>query len=199
MSLSGWISGWTGKRGADEKKAEYEQSMEDLIASVAEEEVYQSPAEVAELQKLYSTQASELRTTGQEVASVAESKANQFSYGAGAARQDVRSTTASAVQDLTTASGTSSSYLGALTQLGVSNTQSMRDLAVQNQQYRDQSQRDYLQALREKAGLESQAVSLEAQGLQVGISEADKVYESELERTRMLQNLEIALAGNKLA
>jgi hypothetical protein len=196
LDVGNWVRGWTGQRG---RELDYQTQMQDVRNLVATTPIYTPPEEVAQLQQLYSQQATDLRSTGQEITDIASARAGQSLYGGGAVREDIRRSTAAGVQDLQTVAGSSASFLGGISQLGQSNIQSQRNIAMQNAQFRDQAQRDYLQSLRERAGLEAQATGMETTGLQVGISEADKVYQSELERMRAMQQLEITLAGNELA
>lgn len=194
-----WVKGWTGQRGKEEREDKYYRDMDTLRQDVANTPAYTPPEEVSALENLYSTQAQNLRDTGENITDISRAKSSQFMYGGGEAQRGVRGATSAAVGDIQAAAGSSASFLGAISQLGQSNVQSMRNIAMQNQAFRDQSQRDYMQSLSERLSMESQAVGLESQGLQVGITESDKVYQSELERARASQQLEIVLAGNELA
>jgi len=162
--------------------------------------IYSITPEAEQLQGLFSDRASELRDTGADIESMANARSGMSQYGGALdQRQVLRDTTRSGVRDITNIGGSSASVLGSVAGLEAQNVSAMRDIAAQNQMFRDQAQRDYLQSLNERVGLEAQATGMEAQGLQSMISEKDKVYQSKLDRIKQVQQTEITLAGNTLA
>ena len=196
MSLRSWVNKVSGRAG---READFQTMGDEIRADVESTPVYQPPEEVNQLQQLYSQSAASLRESGQNVQDISQARAGQASYGGGRYQQALRQGSRAAVSDVTMAGGGNISTQGAITQIGAQGMQSMRDIAVQNQQFRDQAGRDYMQSLQERIGIEQQATGIEMAGLQVGISESDKVYQSELEKARMGQQLEITLAGASLA
>jgi hypothetical protein len=186
-----------GKRAAERAATEMEARAR---AVVDEMPTYEIAPEAQQLQELTAQRASDLRTTGADIESLAGSRAGMSQYGGALdMREAMRESTGAAIGDITQLGGSGVSSMGAAARMASSNIGALRDIASQNQMFRDQAQRDYLQSLRERVGLEGQATGLEAQGLQTMISEKDKVYQSDLEKARAQQQLEITLAGNALA
>jgi hypothetical protein len=195
ITIGGLISGRTEKEFS-RKAAEKE--MREKLFSVSKALKYEPPEELAQLQQLYSETAGGLRETGQEIQDIAQSRAGMYSYGAGRYKQALREGAASTISDVTRVGGANVSSQAIAGKLGVQQMQGMRDIAMQNQLFRDQASSDYMQSLQERIGIEQQASQFDVAGLQAGISEADKVYQSKLDRVRMWQQLEITLAGNVL-
>ena len=175
------------KKTQAEREAAYKQSPgfleEQLLASLQSSPTYTPPEEVAQLQEL-------LTSRGQQIEDIAEMRTGMAEApGAGIQREQIRQMTESAAQDIIETGGASASALGAIAQTRASELSSLRDLAVQGQQYRDQARRDYMQALGESAGLQ-------ATGLQSTIGQKEKVFESELDKLRNIQQFQMGQIGN---
>jgi hypothetical protein len=160
---------------------------------------YKIPEEAIALQKLYSETAEGIRGVGEEQQDIYGARAGQYMYGTGEAREGIREATRYGVQDIQNVAGSSASFLGAISQLNQQSVNALRELAIQNQQYRDVAQRDYMQSIQDRISLESQATELEMSGMQNMIDEKYKVYQSELDKIRMKQQYAIVKGGNVLA
>lgn len=108
-----------------------------------------------------------IRGQAEESVDVAESQRGMVDMpGGGLQREAAQESTAAAVSSAQTAGGSSTSALGAIAQIQSGNISSMRDAAIQTQVFRDQSEKEYIQALREQGGAEVSAIQTEVQGWQ---------------------------------
>lgn len=171
-----------------------------LLQSLQGAPTYQAPEEALQFQELMAEQATGLREYGQKIEDVASSRAGMAEApGAAIQRENVQQMMQSASQDIIQAGGASASTLGAISQMRTQEMSALRDIAVQGQQFKDQAQRDYMQALMQSAGIGTQAAQLEGTGLQMMIGEKGKVFESELDKTRTMQQFQITQLGNQWA
>lgn len=193
------------KRRAAEKKIAGLQG--DIRSAIEETPTYQMPAEVQQLLDLYGTQAGkieELAGLGQEATDIARLQTAQAEMpGMGIAREQIESGTAGTVQNILEAGGGGAGTMGAIAQAGQNELNAMRDLSIQNQQFRQQASDEYRQALMSQAGLESsllaQSTGMQAAGLGTAIGQRGLEYQSEFEKERTLQQFDISQLGNVMA
>lgn len=167
---------------------------------------YQIPEEAKQLLALYQNygqQLEGLKGYGEEATGIAKAQTGAIMPGMGIASEMLKGSTAGTVQNIVEAGGGGAGSLRAIAQAGQSELNAMRDLAIQNQQYRQQAESEYRQSLLSQAGLESsllgQSANMQAAGLGMMIGEKGKQYQSELDKTRNLQQFDIVQLGNKIA
>jgi hypothetical protein len=203
------ISQVTGVPLSKKQVAEQQISQKEkaLRKSIQETPTYQIPQETQQLLDLYQTQGAKLEDLaglGQEATNIAKAQTSMVEApGLGIARDQIQAGTAGTVQNIIEAGGGSASSLEAIAQAGQNELNAMRDLAITNQQYKQQASDEYQQALMNQAGLESsllgQSTALQAAGLQTMIGQKGLVYQSELDKQRTLQQLDITQLGNLVA
>jgi hypothetical protein len=204
--LPGTIFGYTQskKRKAEAKIAAEKEA---LRKSIEQTPTYQIPEETQQLLDLYQTQGAKLEDLaglGQEATNIAKAQTSMVEApGLGIARDQIQAGTAGTVQNIIEAGGGSASSLEAIAQAGQNELNAMRDLAITNQQYKQQASDEYQQALMNQAGLESsllgQSTALQAAGLETMIGQKGLVYQSELDKQRTLQQFDITQLGNLMA
>jgi hypothetical protein len=160
---------------------------------------YQSPEDVAQLKAVTASGAETMRGLGDEMIKVAQSRRQKGVPGQEIRKEQVRQYAQSAVDDFIESGGASMSSLGAIVQARQQQSQNMLALAEQANSQGYAEQQAYMGAILGRAGIEAQAAGVEGVGYQTGISEADKLYQSELEQTRPLQQFAITQYGNRAA
>lgn len=189
------------------KQDEINAATEALRKQISETPTYQIPQETQQLLDLYQSQGTKLEglsALGQEATDIAKAQsASVEAPGTGIAREQIKAGTAGTVQNIIEAGGGSTSSLGAIVQAGQNELNAMRDLAITNQQYKQQASDEYRQALMSQAGLESsllgQSTALQAAGLETMIGQKGMVYQSELDKARTLQQFDITQLGNLIS
>lgn len=192
------------RRAAEKRIAGMEQ---DIRQSIADTPSYEMPAEVQQLLDMYQAQAGKiegLAGLGQEATDIAKMEAGAAEMpGMGQAREMIEAGTAGTVQDIVQAGGGSAASLSAIAQAGQNELNAMRDLSIQNQQFRQQASDEYRQSLMGQAGLESsllgQSAGMQAAGLGTAIGQRGMEYQSELDKARNLQQFDIGQLGNVMA
>jgi len=185
------------KQQAEARSAQMEAM---LLQSLQGAPTYQTPEEALRFQELTAESAAGIRGYGQKIEDIASSRAGMTEApGSAIQRENVRQMMESASRDIIEAGGSSAATLGAITQARTQEMGALRDIAVQGQQFKDQAQRDYTQALMQSAGLGAQATQIEGTGLQMMIGEKGKVYESELDKLRTMQQFQMTQLGNEQA
>lgn len=198
-----------GSQIVKKRKAEQEigATTSAIRESISETPTYEIPAETQQLLELYQQTGAQLEGLtglGQEATDIAKLQASMAEApGMGIAREQIKGSTAGTVQNVLEAGGGSANVLAAVAQAGQNELNVMRDLAVQNQQFKQQATDEYRQALMSQAGLESslltQSAALQGQGLEAMIGQRGMVYQSELEKARTLQQFDITQLGNLMA
>lgn len=166
-----------GQEGAEDStlSAEIDQQVSDL-------QTYEVSDEANQRLALLEQGAADLRESGQEGTDIARVQAGMVQApGSGQALKDIQSSTSGQVQAVQQMGG-SASGLGAISQIGLNQSQAMKDFAKSNLAYKSQSETGLMNALRNQTQMESQAASLESQGLEGMIAEKDKVYQSQLNK-----------------
>lgn len=194
----------TKKRTAEEQIAAEQEA---LRKSIEETPTYEIPEETQQLLDLYQSQGAKLEdlsALGQEATDIARAQTTAAEApGTALAREQIQAGTAGTVQNIIEAGGGSTSSLQAIAQAGQNELNAMRDLAITNQQYKQQASDEYRQALMNQAGLESsligQSTALQAAGLETMIGQRGLQYQSELDKTRTLQQFDITQLGNLMA
>jgi len=145
-------------------------------------QTYEIPEEAKQRLALLEQGATDLRESGQESTDIARMQAGMYQApGSGQALGDIQRSTSGQIQAIQQIGGSASS-LGAIAKVGVTEQQALKDFAKSNLAYRSQAETGLMNALRNQSQLESQAASLESQGLEGMIAEKDKVYQSELNK-----------------
>lgn len=205
-ALAGMYAG-----GQSKKKKEAESQItgltQDIRSQIESTPTYQIPEETQQLLDLYKTTGEQLQglsSLGKEATSIAKAESGASEMpGTALARRQIEAGTAGTVQNIVEAGGGSTASLGAIAQAGQNELNAMRDLAFQNQQFKQQASDEYKQALMNQAGLESsllsQSANLQAAGLQTMIGQKGLQYQSELDKARTLQQFDITQLGNLMA
>ena len=158
------------KAGKTRKEAEagIAGTKEGIRADIEGTPTYEMPAEVQQLLDLYQAQGQrveELAGLGQEATDIARLQTAQAEMpGMGIAREQIESGTAGTVQNILEAGGGGAGAMGAIAQAGQNELNAMRDLSIQNQQYKQQASDEYRQALMSQAGLESSLIGSRSGG-----------------------------------
>lgn len=127
-----------------------------------------------------------------EAVDIAKSQsAIQEAPGASIARDDIKQSTAQQIQNIKEAGGSGVGVIGAISNVGLSEQDALRDLAKQSALYKSQAARNLQGALSGQAGFEAnvgssilgQQASLEGAGLQTMIGEKGKVFDSNLNKS----------------
>lgn len=176
------------KRAAETaiKDSEYKSNLlkQQLLDSINSEKTYQIAPEAYQLQDMLTSQAEDIEGIASMRAGMSEAP------GVSIQRENIRQMMESAARDIIESGGSNASALGAIGNMRAQEMGALRDLAVQGQEYRDQAKREYLQALQTSAGMQ-------AQGLGVMIDEKSKVFESELDKQRTLEQFMLTDLGNQ--
>ena len=198
-------------RTAERSKMENEQKISDLQkeleGSLESTKEYKTPEEALRIQQLAEESAANLRGVkeiGQKAVGIAEFQAGLSQVpGEMQAREDIKGSTAQAIQSIIESGGGNAAALGAIADVNRNQMESLRQLSAQNQQYRAQATRDLQSSLMGQAsleaGIESQALGAETMGLQTLIGEKGKEYESYLDKLRTQQQYDITEIGNAYA
>jgi len=152
----------------------------DIEQQIADLQTYQVSPESEQRLALLEQGAVDLREVGQESTDIARMQAGMTQApGSSQALKDIQASTSGQVQAIQQMGG-SASGLGAISQVGLNQSQAMKDFAKSNLAYKSQSETALMNALRNQAQMEAQAAGLESQGLEGMIAEKDKVYQSQL-------------------
>lgn len=157
---------------------------QELLNSIKGEQTYQIAPEAYQLQDMLTSQAENIEGIAGMRAGMSEAP------GSAIQRENIRQMMESASRDIIESGGSNASALGAIGNMRAQEMGALRDLAVQGQEYRDQAKREYLQALQTSAGMQ-------AQGLGVMMDERGKVFESELDKQRTLEQFMLTDLGNQ--
>lgn len=151
---------------------------------------YEIPLEVQQNLQLLQESAGAIRDTSglmEEATDIARARTGVSELpGEAIAREDIRSSTASTVQNIMEAGGGGASTLGAIAQVGLGEQSAFGQLAQQRAKFRSQAEMDLANALRTQAGFaaqtEAQAAGMESAGLMAMAGEKGKQYEYDLSR-----------------
>lgn len=187
-------------RAIKKEKASVRQSLEETPTYEIPEEAQQ----LLDLTKSYGQQIEGLKEYGQKSLDIAQRGTSQAEMpGMGIAREQIQGSVAGSVQNILEAGGGGVGALGAIAQVGQNELNAMRDLSMQNQQFQRQAQSEYQNALMNQAGLESsllgQSSQIQSMGLEYMGAQKGMQYESELSKTRGLQQFDIGQLGNMIA
>jgi hypothetical protein len=189
----------SGLRSAKRKEDARAQALDRVKSILKQTPAYQSPEEVAMMQNITTAGADRMRGISDEMIRVAQAQQRSGLPGEEIQRNQIRQYAQSAVDDFIETGGASSSAMEAIVRTRENEAQNMLQLAEQANARDASTQQQYLSTLMGAAGIQSTATGMEAAGLQTGISEAAKQYQSKLEQTQPLQQFAITTYGNRAA
>ena len=207
LGVPGLIWGLSSASKQKKNEAEIEASKSELEESLVGQSLYETPEEAYRIQELSEKSAKNLRgisEIGQQAVDIAEAQAGASQApGAIQAREDIRQSTAGAVQNIIESGGGGAAALGAISDVNRGEMESLRQLSAANQQYMAQAKKDLQSTLMGQAsleaGLEGQALAAETTGLQTILGEKGKEYQSYLDKLRTQQQFDIVNLGNLYA
>lgn len=197
--LGGGLGAYAGYSLGTRFGAEQEQEelMGDIRSRIEDRPLYEIPEETRQLMEMYGETAGEMRDISQQALEAAEARTGAAEApGMAIAREQARAAAAGARSDIMQTAGGSAAGLGAMAQVGRGEMENLRNLAIQNQQYRSQAEQQYLNQLGAHAGVMGQASQLQGAGLGAMAAERRGVYESELSRYQDLTQFDITQLGN---
>jgi hypothetical protein len=195
--------------------------------SISQIPTYQISPEVQQMLAMYEQSAKSLEQQkgalnnvnklAQEATGISKNLASMSEApGSAIARDDIRQSTASSVQNIKEAAGGNIGALSAISQSGLNEQMALRDLAKTNLQFRTQAEQDLMNSLRseagiaanvagQQAGITGQQAGMRAAGLGAMTGERQNVYESELNKyltglqfdTQQLSNQQMELENLK--
>lgn len=184
------------------KKAQQQiaQMTQDIQTRLEGTPTYEVPEETQQLLELYKSAGETMTGYGEQALSAAEAMTGvSEAPGTAIAKEQARVAAAGSRQAILEAGGGGASALGAIASVGQNELNALRDIAVQNQQYKSQAEQQYLNQLGAQAGIVGQAAQLEGAGLSAMAAEKANVYESELAKYQTQTQFDITQLGNVYA
>lgn len=175
--------------GAAEKLDKY--SPDPYRVSEETQQIYEKSQESADI----------IRSQAEEATKAAEIQRGMVEApGSGLRREAAEESTAAAVAQTQQAGGASASALGAIANIQSGDISSMRDAAIQTQVFRDQAEKEYMQALQDQGGAEVSAMQTEIGGLQALGAAKEQQYQTNIvDPFYARQEAELAMAAAKAA
>lgn len=178
-------------------ESEIEQMTQGIRGRIEDRPLYEIPEETRQMMELYGQTAGEMRDVSQQALEAAEARTGAAEApGMAIAREQARAAGAGARSDIMQTAGGSAAGLGAMAQVGRGEMETLRDLAIQNQQYRSQAEQQYVNQLGTHAGVMGSAAQLQGAGLGAMAQQRGMRYESEVGRYQDLTQFDITQLGN---
>lgn len=190
-------SGIVGSRLQERNEERRMKALATVKESLGQTPAYESPEQAAQLQNVTSTGAETMRGIGSEMVQLAQARQQKGMPGEAIRKNEVENYARAAVDNFIETGGASS--LDAIVATRNRQAEGLLQMAEQANARSYGAERDFLSALSAQGSIGAQAAQMEGMGLQSGISEAGKLYQSELEQVRPMQQFAITQYGNRAA